>query len=72
MKNGDKLVIIGCGGAGAPAKEIDAVNALILGGKTITDLTMVMNAGNPDCASEPSKEPFTTAAEQSLQRLNVS
>lgn len=58
--------------ADAPAKEIDAVNALILGGKTITDLTMVMNAGNPDCASEPSKEPFTTAAELALQRLNVS
>ena len=41
----------------APAKEIDTVNALILGGKTISDMTMLMCAGNPDIASEPSMEP---------------
>jgi len=55
--------------AEAPVKEIDAVNALILGGKTIPDLTMLMNAGNPDCSSEPSAEPITIAAEQALQQL---
>lgn len=51
-----------------PVKEIDTVNALILGGKTISDLVMLMCAGNPDCASEPSKEPITIAAEQALQK----
>jgi len=53
----------------APAKEIDTVNALILGGKTIPDLTTLMCAGNPDCSSEPSLEPITIAAEQVLQKL---
>jgi NADH oxidase (H2O2-forming) len=53
----------------APAKEIDAVNALILGGKTIPDLTTLMCAGNPDCSSEPSAEPIAIAAEQALQKL---
>jgi len=53
----------------APAKEIDAVNALILGGMTIPDLTTLMCAGNPDCSSEPSAEPITIAAEQALQKL---
>ncbi len=50
-------------------KEIDAVNALILGRKTIRDLTTLMCAGNPDCSSEPSAEPITIAAEQALQKL---
>ena len=49
-------------------KEIDAINALILGEKKIADLVMLMCAGNPDCASEPSKEPITIAAEQALQK----
>jgi NADPH-dependent 2,4-dienoyl-CoA reductase/sulfur reductase-like enzyme len=53
----------------APVKEIDTVNALILGEKTISDLTVLMNAGNPDCSSEPSAEPMTIAAEQALQKL---
>ena len=52
----------------APLKEIDTINALILGEKTISDLVMLMCAGNPDCASEPSKEPITIAAEQALQK----
>jgi len=29
-----------------------------------------MCAGNPDCSSEPSKEPITVAAEQALQKIN--
>ena len=53
----------------APVKEIDTVNALILGEKTISDLTTLMCAGNPDCSSEPSLEPITIAAEQALQKL---
>lgn len=53
----------------APAKEIDTVNALILGHKTIPELTTLMCAGNPDCSSEPSLEPITIAAEQALQKL---
>ena len=53
----------------APVKEIDTVNALILGGKTIPELTTLMCAGNPDCSSEPSLEPITIAAEQALQKL---
>jgi NADPH-dependent 2,4-dienoyl-CoA reductase/sulfur reductase-like enzyme len=57
--------------ADAPVKEIDAVNALILGEKTVPDLTMLMNAGNPDCSSEPSAEPMTIAAEQVLQKLKM-
>ena len=52
----------------APVKEIDTINALILGEKKISDLVMLMCAGNPDCASEPSKEPITIAAEQALQK----
>ena len=54
--------------AEAPAKEIDTVNALILGEKTIEDLTTLMCAGNPDLASEPSLEPIAVAAEQALQK----
>jgi NADPH-dependent 2,4-dienoyl-CoA reductase/sulfur reductase-like enzyme len=50
-------------------KEIDTVNALILGHKTISDVTTLMCAGNPDCSSEPSLEPLTIAAEQALQKL---
>ena len=53
----------------SPVKEIDAVSALILGGKTVEDLTMFMAAGNPDCSSEPSMEPIALAAEQVLQKL---
>jgi len=53
----------------ASVKEIDTVNALILGEKTIPELTMLMCAGNPDCSSEPSLEPITIAAEQALQKL---
>ena len=53
----------------APAKEIDTVNALILGGMTISDMTTIMCAGNPDIASEPSMEPLAIAAEQALQKL---
>ncbi|HKK91703.1 MAG TPA: pyridine nucleotide-disulfide oxidoreductase, partial [Desulfobacteraceae bacterium] len=52
----------------APLKEIDTINALILGEKKITDLVTLMCAGNPDCASEPSKEPIAIAAEQALQK----
>jgi len=55
----------------APAKEIDNISALILGGKTISDLTTLMCAGNPDLASEPSLEPVTLAAEQALQKVRV-
>lgn len=53
----------------APVKEIDTINALILGEKTISDLTTLMCAGNPDLSSEPSLEPITLAAEQALQKL---
>ena len=53
----------------APMKEIDAVSALILGGKTIEELTTLMCAGHPDCSSEPSLEPFTICAEQALQKM---
>ena len=53
----------------AAVKEIDTINALILGKKTILDLTVLMCAGNPDCSSEPSLEPITIAAEQALQKL---
>jgi hypothetical protein len=52
-------------------KEIDTVNALILGGKTIPELTTLMCAGNPDCSSEPSLEPITICAEQALQKLRA-
>ena len=53
----------------APAREIDAVSAFILGGKTISDLTTFTSACNPDISSEPSAEPITIAAEQALQKL---
>ena len=53
----------------APVKEIDAINALIVGEKTISELTTFMCAGNPDCSSEPSAEPITLAAEQALQKI---
>jgi len=53
----------------APAKEIDAVSAFILGQKTIGDLTTFTSACNPDISSEPSAEPITIAAEQALQQL---
>jgi NADPH-dependent 2,4-dienoyl-CoA reductase/sulfur reductase-like enzyme len=52
-------------------KEIDTVNALILGGKTIPELTVLMCAGTPDCSSEPSLEPITICAEQALQKLRA-
>lgn len=53
----------------APAREIDAVSAFILGKKTIKDLTTFTSACNPDISSEPSAEPITIAAEQALQKL---
>jgi NADPH-dependent 2,4-dienoyl-CoA reductase/sulfur reductase-like enzyme len=53
----------------APSREIDAVSAFILGGKTISDLTTFTSACNPDISSEPSAEPITIAAEQALQKL---
>jgi len=53
----------------APAKEIDALSALIQAERTIPDLTMFMTAGNPDLSSEPSREPIAVAAEQALQKL---
>lgn len=53
----------------APVKEIDTINALILGERTISELTTLMCAGNPDCSSEPSLEPITICAEQALQKL---
>ncbi len=55
----------------APAREIDAVTAFILGGKTISELTTFTSACNPDISSEPSAEPITIAAEQALQKLNA-
>jgi NADPH-dependent 2,4-dienoyl-CoA reductase/sulfur reductase-like enzyme len=54
-----------------PVKEIDTINALILGEKTISELTTLMCAGNPDCSSEPSLEPITICAEQALQKLRT-
>jgi len=53
----------------ASAREIDAVTAFILGGKTIADLTTFTSACNPDISSEPSAEPITIAAEQALGKL---
>jgi NADH oxidase (H2O2-forming) len=53
----------------APIKEIDAISALILGRKTVEELTVFATAGNPDISSEPSLEPITVAAEQCLQKL---
>lgn len=55
----------------APAREIDAVSAFILGGKTISDLTTFTSACNPDISSEPSAEPITIAAEQALQKIKM-
>ena len=51
------------------AREIDAVTAFILGGKTVRDMTTFTSACNPDISSEPSAEPITIAAEQALQKL---
>lgn len=53
----------------SPAKEIDAISALILGRKTVEDITVFTTAGNPDISSEPSLEPITIAAEQCLQKM---
>ncbi len=53
----------------ASAREIAAVSAFILGGKTISDLTTFASACNPDISFEPSAEPITIAAEQALQKL---
>ncbi len=55
--------------AKAPAKEIDTISALILGEKTIADISTFMVASNPDVASEPSMEPIAIAAEQAMQKL---
>lgn len=54
-----------------PAREIDAVSAFILGGRTISELTTFTSACNPDISSEPSAEPITIAAEQALQKLKA-
>jgi len=62
---GGQIVSHGVG----PAREIDAVSAFIMGGKTIEDLTVFTSACNPDISSEPSMEPITIAAEQALQKL---
>jgi NADPH-dependent 2,4-dienoyl-CoA reductase/sulfur reductase-like enzyme len=56
----------------APAREIDAVTAFILGGATIPRLTTFTSASNPDIAPEPSAEPITVAAEQALMKLRKS
>lgn len=56
----------------AMAREIDAITAFILGGKTIADLTTFTSACNPDISAEPSAEPITIAAEQALQKLKKS
>lgn len=56
----------------APAREIDAVSAFILGGKTISELTTFTSACNPDISSEPSAETITIASEQALQKLKTS
>jgi NADH dehydrogenase/NADH oxidase (H2O2-forming) len=55
----------------APAREIDAVTVLIMGHKTIPELTTFTSACNPDISSEPSAEPITIAAEQALQKLKA-
>ncbi len=52
-----------------PAREIDAITAFIMGGKTIPELTMFTSACNPDISSEPSMEPIAVAAEQALRKL---
>ena len=62
---GGQIVSHGVG----PAREIDAVSAFIMGGKTIEDLTVFTSASNPDISPEPSMEPITIAAEQALQKL---
>ena len=54
-----------------PSREIDAVSAFILGGRTIGELTTFSSACNPDISSEPSAEPITIAAEQALQKLRT-
>jgi NADH oxidase (H2O2-forming) len=53
----------------APAREIDAISAFILCGRTIAELTTFTSACNPDISSEPSAEPIAIAAEQALQKL---
>lgn len=53
----------------SPVKEIDTISALILGRKTIEELTVFATAGNPDISCEPSMEPISIAAEQCLQKL---
>jgi len=53
----------------APAREIDAVSAFILGEKKAADLTTFMSACNPDIACEPSLEPIMLAADLALQKL---
>lgn len=54
----------------APAKEIDNVNALILGEMTASQMSVLMCAGNPDLSSEPSSEPITLASDKALQLIN--
>jgi pyruvate/2-oxoglutarate dehydrogenase complex dihydrolipoamide dehydrogenase (E3) component len=53
-----------------PEKQIDAVSALILGEKTVAEVSTFLCACNPDISSEPSMEPISIAADQVLRRLN--
>jgi NADPH-dependent 2,4-dienoyl-CoA reductase/sulfur reductase-like enzyme len=53
----------------SPVKEIDTISALILGRKTVEELTVFATAGNPDISCEPSMEPIAIAAEQCLQKM---
>jgi NADPH-dependent 2,4-dienoyl-CoA reductase/sulfur reductase-like enzyme len=53
----------------APTKEIDAISALILGRKTVEEITVFAAAGNPDISCEPSLEPISIAGEQCLQKM---
>ncbi len=87
MNTGDKLVVVGCSGAGGPvhwtwngqiishgigpAREIDAVSAFIMGKKSIEDLVVFTSACNPDISSEPGMELITIAAEQALQKIQT-
>ena len=53
-----------------PEKQIDAVSALILGEKTIAEVSTFLCACNPDISSEPSMEPISVAADRVLLQLN--
>jgi NADPH-dependent 2,4-dienoyl-CoA reductase/sulfur reductase-like enzyme len=53
----------------SPVKEIDTISALILGKKTVEELTVFATAGSPDISCEPSMEPIAIAAEQCLLKI---